>query len=81
MTRQRKDRHMKKSFKLENLGCASCAAKMETAINKLPSVEDASISFMAERLNLTSHDMDRAVADAQKVISKIERHCKIKVKP
>ena len=25
---------MKKTYKLENLDCANCAAKMETAINK-----------------------------------------------
>lgn len=26
---------MKKKFKMENLDCANCAAKMETAINKI----------------------------------------------
>lgn len=72
---------MKRSFKLENLSCASCAAKMETAINKLPSVEEASIGFMSQRLNLTADDMDTAVAEAQKAITKIERNCKIKVRP
>ena len=34
---------MKKSFKLENLDCANCAAKMEAAINKLDEVEECKI--------------------------------------
>ena len=30
---------MKKKFKMENLDCANCAAKMETAINNIPGVK------------------------------------------
>ena len=37
---------MKKKFKLEDLDCASCAAKMEDAIKKLDGVNDASVSFL-----------------------------------
>lgn len=70
---------MKRSYKLENLCCANCAAKIETAINKLPEVKNASIAFMAQRLNLEADDMDAAVASSQKVISKIEKDCRIKV--
>ena len=33
---------MKKKFKLEDLDCANCAAKMEDAIKKIPGVNDAS---------------------------------------
>ena len=32
---------MKKKFKLEDLDCANCAAKMEDAIKKIPGVNDA----------------------------------------
>ena len=39
---------MKKTFKLIDLDCANCAAKMETAIKKLPGVADASVSFMKQ---------------------------------
>ena len=34
---------MKKKFKLEDLDCANCAAKMEEAIKKIPGVNDADI--------------------------------------
>ncbi len=32
---------MKKKFKLQDLDCANCAAKMEEAIKKLPGVHSA----------------------------------------
>ena len=67
---------MKRSFKLENLCCANCAAKIETSINKLDGVE-ASISFMTQRLNIEAEDMDSAVEPAQGIISKIEPDCVI----
>ena len=37
---------MKKHFKLIDLDCANCAAKMEAAIKKLDGVHDATVSFM-----------------------------------
>ena len=41
---------MRKSFKLENLDCANCAAKMEAGINELPGVNKAKISSMKTKL-------------------------------
>ena len=43
---------MKKTFKLEELDCANCAAKMEAAIRKLDGVQSVTISFMTQRLTL-----------------------------
>lgn len=70
---------MKKSFKLSDLDCANCAAKMETAINKLDTVDSATINFMSQRLTLEAADdkFDEAVDLAQKAITKVERGCKI----
>lgn len=70
---------MKKSFKLSELDCANCAAKMEAGINKLKAVEHATISFMTKRLTLecAEEKLEEVLGDAQKVISKIERDCKI----
>ena len=36
---------MKKSYKLENLGCANCAARMEDAINKIDGVTKAQVGL------------------------------------
>ena len=41
---------MKKKFKMQDLDCANCAAKMEEAIKKIEGVEDATVSFMTHSL-------------------------------
>lgn len=71
---------MKKTFKLENLDCANCAAKMETAIRKIDGVSDCSISFMAQKMSIEADDegFDDILKAAQKAISKVDRACKIK---
>ena len=46
---------MKKHYKFE-IDCANCAAKMEAAINKMPQVEKATVSFMTSRLSLVVPD-------------------------
>ena len=65
---------MRKVFKLQDLDCANCAAKMEDAINKLDGVEKATISFMTQKLTLVADDtrMDEIVDAAQALIKKIE---------
>ena len=40
---------MKKVFKLEDLDCANCAAKMENAIGKLPGVQSVTVSFLTRK--------------------------------
>ena len=47
---------MKKKFKMENLDCANCAAKMEVAINKIPGVKEATVSFMTQKLVIEADD-------------------------
>ena len=73
---------MKKKFKLIDLDCANCAAKMEEAIKKIDGVNDASINFMAMKLTIDADDerFDEIVAEAQKVITKIEPGCEIQKK-
>lgn len=70
---------MKKVFKLDELDCANCAAKMEAAINKLDGVEKATVNFMMRKLTIVAEEskMDRIVDEAQKAIKKIEPDCVI----
>ena len=70
---------MKKVFKLKDLDCANCAAKMENAINKLDGVEKATISFMTQKMVIVADDdkFDSIVDEAQKIIKKIEPDCVI----
>ena len=41
---------MKKKFKMEDLDCANCAAKMEAAIKKIKGVNEVSINFLAQKM-------------------------------
>ncbi len=70
---------MKKTFVLEDLDCANCAAKMEVAINKIDGVIEAKVSFMAQKLTIEADekDFDRIIKAAQKAIKKVEPDCRI----
>ena len=47
---------MKKKFKLQDLNCANCAAKMEDSIKKIDGVNDASVSFMTQKMMVDADD-------------------------
>ena len=70
---------MRRKFKLENLDCANCAAKMENAIQKIDGVQAATVSFMSQRLTLEADEecFDRVLTEALAVCKKIEPDCKI----
>ncbi len=72
---------MKKRFNLTDLDCASCAAKMEQAIKKLPGVRDASVSFLTQKLTLDADDarFDAIVQEVVTVCKKVEPDCVIHV--
>ncbi len=73
---------MKKTFKLIDLDCANCAAKMEAAIKKLDGVNDASVSFLSQKMTIDAEDdkFDEIVKQAVKVCKKVEPDCEIVVK-
>ena len=70
---------MKKVFKLENLDCANCAAKMERAINKVEGVASATVSFMTQKLTIEAEDsrFEEIMDEVVKVCKKVEPDCKI----
>ena len=70
---------MKKKFEMENLDCANCAMKMEELIKKIEGVEDASVSFMLQRLTLTAEEEKFAeiLPLAEKAIHKIDADCEL----
>lgn len=70
---------MKKVFKMEDLDCANCAAKMESAISKIEGVNSAKISFIMQKLTI---DLDETrekeiMDEAVKICKKIEPDCRI----
>lgn len=71
---------MKKAFKLEDLDCANCAAKMERAINEMPEIKKATVNFMMQKMTLELEDgqvMDEVLPRVQKVMKKVEPDCRI----
>lgn len=72
---------MKKTFKLLDLDCAHCAAKMEDAIKKLPGVTSASVNFLSQKLTLEAPDelFDNLLKQAADCVKKVEPDCTIKI--
>ena len=70
---------MKKKFKLEDLDCANCAAKMEEAIKKIEGVNDANVSFMTQKMMVDAVDdkFDDIMKEVIKVCAKVESDCRI----
>ena len=70
---------MRKTYILEELDCAHCAASMEQGIRKLEGVIDVSVNFLTQRLTLEAADDDfkRILKQAQKVCRRIEPDCRI----
>lgn len=73
---------MKKTFKLIDLDCANCAAKMEAAIKKIDGVQNATVSFMTQKMTIEADDdkFDDIVKQAVKVCKKVEPDCEIVLK-
>ncbi len=72
---------MKKRFKLTDLDCAHCAAKMEDAINKLDGVHEAKINFLAQKMTVDADDarFDAIMQEIVKVCHKVEPDCVIEL--
>ena len=70
---------MKRTFTLEELDCANCAAKMQAKINEIDGVISATVSFMTQKLTVEAEekDFEKILKAAQKAIKKIEPDCRI----
>ncbi|MGG3505332.1 cation transporter [Paenibacillus sp. FSL W8-0187] len=65
---------MKKTYKLSNLDCANCAAKIENGIRKLSDVTEVKVNFMGQRMILEAPDdkFNAVLEESKKVIKKLE---------
>lgn len=68
---------MKKVFKLDEVDCANCAAKIQAEIEKIDGVQMASVNFLLQKLTIEADDgaFDEILDKAEKVIKKIEPDC------
>lgn len=66
---------MEKKFLLEGLDCANCANKIESKINKLESIEEATINFSTATLILDikdGYEYDVVVDEIKSIVKKLE---------
>lgn len=70
---------MKKVFKLQDLDCANCAAKMEAAGLKVEGVKSLSINFLTQKMKLEADDdrFEEVLEEVVKVMKKVEPDCSI----
>ena len=71
---------IKKQYKLENLDCANCAAKIEEDISKMQGVNSANLNFMTAKLTVEFDDtLKPTIADSiQNIIYKYESNVILK---
>ena len=71
---------MKKSFRLEGLDCANCAAKIEKEVKALDGVTDVTVNAMTAKMVLEADDgkMDEIIKTAEKIVKKHVPHVVMK---
>ena len=70
---------MKKVYKLEDLDCANCAAKMERAVAKIEGVSSIHISFITKKMiiELDETKADEIIREVIKTCKRVEPDCTI----
>ena len=66
---------MKKVYRMKDLDCANCAAKMERGISKINGVKECSVNFMLQRLSLEiddSADLATVLGEVKAVVKRVE---------
>ncbi|MGN0703195.1 MAG: heavy metal translocating P-type ATPase, partial [Lentihominibacter sp.] len=61
-----------KTYIIENLDCANCAAKMERLIQAMPEVDEASLTFATKQLRVSAEDPDALVPEMERLCSSVE---------
>lgn len=71
---------MKKTYLLEGLCCANCAAKIETGIKKLEGIDEAAISFLTGKLVIETAEepSKELLKKIEKVVHKVEPDVEMK---
>jgi Cd2+/Zn2+-exporting ATPase len=54
-------------FKIDGMDCASCASKIDTAVRRMPGVEDVSVSVTAGTMTVVHDDVSDLIAIRKKV--------------
>ena len=70
---------MKKTYRMEDLDCANCAAKMERAIASIEGVTRVTVSFMAQKMILEADDdrFDEILKEVVRCVKKVDADCTV----
>lgn len=70
---------MKKTYKLVDLDCANCAAKMQDAIKKLDGVEDCTVNFLTQKMTIDADEgrFEEIMDEVVRLCRKVEPDCVI----
>lgn len=69
---------MKHYFKIENLDCAHCAAKIEEALSRLEGVEKANVNYLSEKITVVSElDAELLFESLKAIAAKTEPDCRV----
>ncbi|MCD7955747.1 MAG: heavy metal translocating P-type ATPase [Lachnospiraceae bacterium] len=66
-----------RTYTVENLGCANCAAKMEKRINELDGITTATLTFATKQLRVSGKNPDGLFEEMQRICSTIESEVKL----
>lgn len=72
---------MRKIYALEDLDCAVCAGKLETALNKIKGVKSGSVSYMSQKMIVDFEEgvnEEEVMKEIVKMFKKVEPDCSIK---
>ena len=67
----------RKIYKIENLDCANCAAKLEQRLAAIPGVEAVTITFATKQLRLTAQDPDALLPELRRIAVSMEPDVRI----
>lgn len=73
----------KMQFELEGLDCANCAAKIESKVNNLDEVYEASLNFVTKTLTIgfkETEKVDTIIVKTKEIVKKLEPDVKVSIK-
>ena len=59
-------------FMVQNLDCANCGAKIERALNAMPEVNEAVLTYTTKKLKISAASYEGLLAKMQAVVDKVE---------
>lgn len=69
---------MQKTYTIENLDCANCAAELENAISKINGVSSVSVNFISQKLAIEFEGEEASLLkEIRRIADKIEPDCEI----